>query len=95
MKTTIVLLSSLGILLLSGCEAQIEYYVRGPDRDGVNPHIVTPAHQKEFVAGKQDIVLGSGYRIQATLGAPVGTIQNTSSGGYKLFHTVQGSISGN
>ena len=82
------------LLFLSGCDKQIEDFVRGPGREPTSVYPLQAAHQKEFVAGHQDVVLGSGYRVQVSLGSVVDTIQNNSSGGYKVYHTVQGSIAG-
>ena len=82
------------LIVLSGCDKQIEDFVRGPGRDPAGGNsLIQVSHQKEFISGHQDVIPAGGYRVQATLGAPVDSIQSNSSGGYKLYHTVQGSIS--
>ena len=49
----------------------------------------------EFVSGAQTPTLTSpgNYRVESSVGQPFGAMMQTTSGGYKVYSTVQGQIS--
>lgn len=64
--------------------------------DGLNPLpselFLSPG--AEFVSGAQVMeTTAGGYRVEASVGQPFGTMATTTSGGYTVYSTIQGQIS--